>query len=150
MKNITHELGRLLRHYSKQPKAPTLGQRELEVMKIFWQGNSLSAKQVIQNIPDSKLSLSTMQSTLERLHRKELLYREKDGRFYVYRAAVSRSEIITQLLGDISEQISDGQMAPMISGFMAFVGKETTGTESETLATEVQDAIEQNPTDHHE
>ena len=104
------------------PQAPSLGERELEVMKILWLENALSAKDVLQRFPDTGLSLSTMQSTLERLYRKSLLAREKSGRFYIYRAKVSRSDLISQLLGDIAHQIGDGQMAPMISGFVTFIG----------------------------
>lgn len=145
--NTLHEgLSRILGHRGRQPQAPMLGERELDVMKILWLEDALSAKQVLQYLPDSDLSLSTMQSTLERLHRKALLIREKAGRFYVYRASVSRSELITLLLGDIAEQISDGQMAPMISGFMAFVG----GEGSDAVPAELQETLEERPTDNNE
>lgn len=144
MKILNEELNRILRR--QQPQAPMLGERELEVLKILWREEALSAKQVLQHLPDSDLSLSTMQSTLERLHRKKLLFREKTGRFFVYRAAVSRSEMITQLLEDMAEQISDGQMAPMISGFMAFID----GENSDTVPTEVKETLEQLPTNNNE
>lgn len=121
MKNITSEFGRFLRHHRRKQLAPRLGERELEVMKILWRGESLSAQQVLQRIADNSLSLSTMQSTLERLHRKQLLIRKKSGRRFVYDAAVSQSVIISQLLEHIAEQITDGEMAPMVSGFMSFI-----------------------------
>ena len=50
------------------------------------------------------------------------------------------------LLGDIAEQISDGQMAPMISGFMAFVG----GEGSYAVPAELQETLEERPTDNNE
>jgi len=134
MNTLSERLSRMLGHRRRQPQAPMLGERELEVMKILWLGEALSAKQVLQYLPDNDLSLSTMQSTLERLHRKALLIRDKAGRFYVYRTAVTRSELITQLLEDIAEQISDGQMAPMISGFMAFIG----GEDSDAVPADLQ------------
>jgi predicted transcriptional regulator len=90
--------------------------------------------------------LSTMQSTLERLHRKGLVAREKTGRFYLYGAAVSRNTIITQLLGDIAEQLGDGDMAPMISGFMSFIDQET----SEPLSADLRDAIQGLPSERDE
>lgn len=105
---------------SGSPKVPALGERELEVMKVFWQNHNLSAKQVLQCIADKELSLSTMQSTLERLHRKKLLQRTKSGRYFVYQAAISRVEFISQLMGDIAEQFCDGDVAPMVSGFSNF------------------------------
>ncbi|MCC2605232.1 BlaI/MecI/CopY family transcriptional regulator [Planctobacterium marinum] len=128
MNGLTYKLGRLLGQLSPSPKAPALGERELEVMKIVWQGEQLSAKEVLCRSTDSELSLSTMQSTLERLYRKNLLYREKTGRFFVYRAAVSRSQIISQLLGDITEQICDGDVTPLLSGFSDFCSEKSQGT----------------------
>lgn len=129
MNHLTNKLGQLLNTLSPSAKAPALGERELEVMKILWQARSLSAKQVLQHIPDRELSLSTMQSTLERLHRKQLLHREKAGRYYVYQAAVTRTQIISQLLGDITEQICDGDVAPLVSGFSEFYSEKASVSE---------------------
>ena len=117
MNYLASRIGRLLSGSTTTSKLPALGDRELEVMKIFWQGNPLSAKQVLELIRNDKLSLSTMQSILERLYRKQLLHREKAGRYFVYRAAVSRTQIISQLLGNITDQLCDGDVAPLISGF---------------------------------
>lgn len=139
MNQISKGLTRILSRRQRQPQAPALGERELEVMRILWQAEALPAKQVLQHLPNRDLSLSTVQSTLERLHRKSLLIREKVGRFYLYRASVSRSELITQLLGDIAEQISDGQVAPMISGFMGYIGEE----DSDSIAAELRNTFEQ-------
>lgn len=91
MNHLTNKLGQLLSELSPTPKAPALGERELEVMKILWRGRALSVKQVLNNIADRELSVSTVQSTLERLHRKKLLHREKAGRHFVYQAAVTQS-----------------------------------------------------------
>lgn len=115
-----------LRH--KKTKIPTLGAREIEVLQILWREGQLSAQQVLEHIGQHALSLSSMQSTLERLYRKQLLSREKSGRYYLYKASVSQTSIISGLLQDIASQISDGDMAPMISGFMEFVGEESLNT----------------------
>ena len=129
MNHLTNKIGQLLSGLSSQTKVPALGERELEVMKILWQGQPLSAKQVLHSISDRELSLSTMQSTLERLYRKKLLHREKAGRFFVYQAAVSRAQVISQLLGDITEQICDGDVTPLVSGFTRFYGEKATSSE---------------------
>lgn len=138
MNTFKKSIDRLLGHHRQRSPAPTLGGRELEVMKILWRGEVLSAQQVLQEITDNSLSLSTMQSTLERLHRKELISREKTGRFYLYRAAVSRNTIITQLLGEIADQLGDGDLAPMISGFMSFIDQETSEPLPADLRNEIQ------------
>ncbi len=125
MKTIGLGLDQLLRQKQAKKPAPNLGERELEVMKILWDQEHLSAREVLELCNESTLSLSTMQSTLERLHRKELISRQKQGRHYLYRAIVSRSTIIGQLLGDIAEQFGEGDIAPMISGFVSYVDQES-------------------------
>ncbi|WAJ70403.1 BlaI/MecI/CopY family transcriptional regulator [Catenovulum adriaticum] len=125
MKNLGKGLSQWFGNRRQQTQVPTLGAREIEVLQILWQQGELSAQQVLDYIETEKISLSTMQSTLERLHRKTLLNRKKSGRYFLYTASVSQSSIISSLLQDIASQISDGDMAPMISGFMEFVAGES-------------------------
>lgn len=113
-------------------KTPTLGERELSVLENLWSGDSASAQQVLDQMPDAGITLSTVQSTLERLHRKKLIGRTKRVRTYIYTPLITREEIISSLLRDISREIAGGDMAHMISGFRAFMGS----AESEHLATE--------------
>ncbi len=133
MKTIGLGLNKLLLKRQAQAPAPNLGERELEVLKILWEHKTLTAREVLAHGREAELSLSTMQSTLERLCRKELLNRQKQGRQYVYSAAVSRSAIISQLLGDISDQFSEGDIAPMISGFVSFLDRESAKQNKELL-----------------
>lgn len=138
MKKTLKELTQLLGHRQRRPDAPLLGARELEVMKILWQQPAQSAHQILQcNIEDA-ISLSTIQSTLERLHRKQLVARNKVGRAYLYSATVDRSTFISQLLGVIATQISDGEMAPMVSGFMSFMDQEAPDALPATLRQAIQ------------
>lgn len=96
----------------------------MAVLKILWHRQPLSAQAVLEQFDGESLSLSTVQSTLERLHRKDLVLREKPVRAYTYTANISQAELISRYLADISEHISDGDLAPMISGFMSFIGAE--------------------------
>ena len=146
MNHVVKELGHWLSNRGRMQRVPALGERELEVLKILWRSEQLSAQQVLGEIADTDITLSTLQSTLERLYRKKLASREKVGRSYFYRASVSQSAIISNLLEDIAEQFSDGNMAPMISGFMAFVGRES----ADTLAPELQQLMQESADDEHE
>lgn len=108
----------------KTSKTPALGERELSVLEVLWSGDSLSAQQVLDGIPAAAISLSTVQSTLERLYRKKLVSRTKTIRTYFYTPLITREAIISSLLSDISREIAGGDMAPMISGFKAFMSEE--------------------------
>ncbi len=134
MKSIGQTLTLWFSQGAKNQPLPSLGARELDVIKCAWQHGEQTAQQMLTHFEHEALSLSTLQSTLERLHRKGLFSRRKCGRQYRYTCVMSQSEMISRMLEDIACQISDGDMAPMLSGIMDFVGEEN----SELLASHVQ------------
>ncbi len=94
------------------------------MLETLWQSPSATAQTVLEQLSDSNISLSTVQSTLERLHRKELVDRQKSGRAYIYSARLSRQNIISRLLRDIADSFSNGDTAPMVSGFLDYLADE--------------------------
>ena len=102
---------------------PALGPRELDVLDQLWQQDQLSAQQLHNDLA-ADLSLNTVQSTLERLHRKGLVERRKHGRAYLYSASLTRSEIVSRVLNDLTRDVGRGDLAPIISGFAEFLAAE--------------------------
>ncbi len=117
--------GMMKNPFKRFTQAPVLGGRELAVLQVLWVEGEVSAQEVLENMPGSKISLSTVQSTLERLYRKQLLKRSKIGRAYCYKARYSQSEIIGQLMTDIAWQVGGGETAAMISGFADYLAAES-------------------------
>lgn len=113
-----------LSHKRPGARTPALGARELAVLDILWRANPLSAQQVLESMGDDALALSTVQSTLERLERKQIVAREKRSRAYFYTPQLARQDIIRSLLQDIGEEIAGGDLAPMVSGFMDYLDNE--------------------------
>ncbi len=103
------------------PSLPDLGERELLVLEVLWERGDATARAVCRDMPGDGISLSTVQSTLERLHRKQLALRTKQGRAYVYRAALRREELISGLLHELADNLAAGELAPMISGFLDYL-----------------------------
>lgn len=121
---MTHSTGIIGWLNIKRPRSrtPSLGTRELAVLELLWQERSLSAQQLLDRLVTSEdIGLSTVQSTLERLHRKKLLQRIKKARAYYYQAEVSRDEIVSSLLHDITVEIAGGDLAPVVSGFIHYL-----------------------------
>ena len=150
MKQIAKGLGHWLNNYRQTERVPALGIRELDVLKILWRDGALSAQQVLARSTGSDISLSTIQSTLERLFRKKLADREKSGRAYRYHATISQRAMISDLMQEIAEQISDGEMAPMISGFMDFVGAEAPESLDSRQHSDIQQRLKDDSADCHE
>jgi predicted transcriptional regulator len=99
----------------------TLGELELAVMDSVWtsSGGAADAKQILDRISrQHPSSLSTIQSTLERLVRKNMLEREKQGHAFLYTAIVSRAELLGLLLKDVIRLLHDGSPDTILSSFV--------------------------------
>ncbi len=121
-----HKLARWL-GAGGRARLPDLGERELAVLKLLWAGGEATAQSIQTQMPGEAISLSTVQSTLERLHRKKLVRRVKQGRAYCYRAALSQPQLIGGLLQDLADDVAAGELAPMLSGFLEYVSAEAPG-----------------------
>lgn len=108
----------LRRSSSNTLSGSTLGERELRVMEILWKAPHLDARDVTGRLAGRKPSLSTVQSTLERLYRKGLVDREKQGSAYHYSAVVSRAALLARLMGDVIHLLHDGRMETILSSFV--------------------------------
>ena len=114
----------MFKRRSNSNTLPQLGELELSVMEELWQRPDQPAKSVHKNLAaDQKRSLSTVQSTVERLHRKQLLQRSKVGHSYVYRARVARTELLGRLIGGVIRQLHTGSLDPILSGFVDFADR---------------------------
>ncbi|MEZ5571277.1 MAG: BlaI/MecI/CopY family transcriptional regulator [Halioglobus sp.] len=103
---------------------PQLGELELSLLKALWTTPDQSALRLQQALPPSNsCSLSTVQSTLERLHRKALVQREKRSHAYLYRARLGRSELLGKLLGGVIRQLHNGSLDPILSSFVDFADR---------------------------
>lgn len=103
---------------------PQLGGLELNVLEILWEHPELGARDIRERISAArKPSLSTVQSTLERLWRKQLLSRDRQGSAYVYQCRVARSQLLAQLMGGVIRQLHTGSLDPILSSFVDFADR---------------------------
>jgi predicted transcriptional regulator len=84
-----------------------LGELEKLVLNHLWEHGTADAKQVHDHFKRSRGgSLNTIQSTLDRLHKKGLLAREKQGHAYQYRAAVDKKAFIGDLIRKVTQDFA--------------------------------------------
>lgn len=107
--------------FGKNSWAPRLGGLELKVMEIAWRGTATTVREFVDACDNHDMATSTMQTTLERLHKKGLLSRAKHGRAYAYTAALAREDLITLALRDLSQDVATGRMEPLVAGFLGLV-----------------------------
>ena len=121
-------------------RAP-LGELELSVMRHVWACGDCGclAQEVLKSLEAERvLALTTILTTLDRLHDKGILVREKEGKAYRYRAAVSedalQKRIVAGVLGDLLAQFPNAVAA-------YFTEPDTSDTSTPAKEKETLDAL---------
>jgi len=92
--------------------AQRLGDREAGVMDVLWDGDEpLTVRDVLERLAVRSLAYTTVMTVLDNLHRKGFVAREKAGRAYRYRAALSRSEHTASLMNEALDSSHDRSAA---------------------------------------
>lgn len=88
-----------------------LGQLEHEVLKELWHHGEMSVREMYLAF-DKCTAYTTLMTTLDRLHKKGLLNRRKDGRAFFYSPSVSQTEFEQ----GIREDLVDGLLGRSAEG----------------------------------
>ena len=93
-----------------------LGELEATALAALWSSPSpLSAREVlalVQRRPE--LAYTTVLTVLDRLHDKELVLREKEGKAFLYRPRVSREVALRRIDSGSRSALTIGALSPMI------------------------------------
>ena len=79
---------------TRDPLQAALGPLERAVMDTIWRGGDLSVREV-QGQLANPAAYTTVMTTLDRLFKKGLVHRRRDGRAFLYTAALERHELET-------------------------------------------------------
>ena len=67
---------------------------QLSILDVLWERGEATTQDVWEQVTTGRpLALTTIATILSRLERKQVLTHRREGRQYVYRAVVSRSEV---------------------------------------------------------
>jgi predicted transcriptional regulator len=91
-----------LKRQSGIPKASLaqLGSLETEVMERIWARGEISVRDLHDEL-SGRLAYTTIMTTLDRLYKKELLQRRKQGKAFFYVPACTEQEYKEQLTGHL-------------------------------------------------
>ena len=83
---------------------PQLGGLETKVMEVLWDASApLSVREVHDTLNTSAdLAYTTVMTVLDRLAKKHILLRDRDGKAWLYRAAATREQL---LVGDVLDAL---------------------------------------------
>ena len=103
--------------------AAIFGALELRVMEAVWRhGTAVSVRDLVSEFEGT--AYTTLMTTLDRLHRKGMLDREKTGRAFVYVARYTRDELESGMAARALESLLDRSGAePVLSYFVEEVSR---------------------------
>lgn len=76
----------------RDPIGAALGRLEREVMDVLWRSDRVNVREVQAQLPRA-VAYTTVMTTLDRLFKKGFLDRDREGRAFVYRAALTRQDL---------------------------------------------------------
>lgn len=101
-----------------------LGELELEVLEYLWDKGSCNAKSIHAELGITRgNTINTLQSTLDRLYKKELLSRRKEGHSFQYESLYSRTDVLARKFSDLAEELAGGEMKSLIAAFVEFTSR---------------------------
>lgn len=93
-----------------------LGKLELQVMKLVWDSDTATVRDVWEKIyPEKRLAYTTIATVMRKLEGKGFLKHEDKDRTYVYRPAIDQNEVSQGLLGDLIDGLFDGSAAKLVN-----------------------------------
>lgn len=93
--------------HTKEKHAVNLGELEKLVLNYLWLIGTADAKQVHEHFKTTRGgSLNTIQSTLDRLHKKKFLTREKLAHAFLYSPAMEKKTFIGALIKAATQDFS--------------------------------------------
>lgn len=101
-------------------KSQTLTEVELEFMQVVWDAGEVTTEGVMETLrrQGRPLADGSVRKILSILRRKGYLKRRREGRGFVYWAAVPRERASRRMVTDLLKRAFDGSAAQMVAALM--------------------------------
>lgn len=98
---------------------PGLSDAERDVLQALWDDGPGTVREVQERMTarGPEWTRSTVITLLQRLERKGYASSDRSGFAFVFRAAVSREEVLRQRLRELANELADGRAAPLLMAF---------------------------------
>ncbi len=104
-----------MRTFSKA--ARVLGELETQIMELLWTEAPLSVRAACERLRGGH-AYTTIMTTMDRLHKKRLLRRTKDGNAFIYEPAMDRAEYQKRVVEAALTPLLEQGAAPVLAAFV--------------------------------
>lgn len=131
-------------HEAARPVAPELSRAELDLIRILWGSDGLSAREIHERLdPGYGWAFSTTRTMLDRMVAKGHLAREPFHGVNLYRALLSRPQGLAPLVRHFADRVLGADHSAVVGLFAS--ASDLTPAEVEELARLVADARGEEP-----
>jgi BlaI family penicillinase repressor len=97
-------------------RGASVSEAELEVLKVLWEQSSGTVREINAVLlkQGRQWAYTTVQTLLHRLESKGHVHSDKSGSTHVYRATISRDDLLSSRLRDLADQFCDGTASPLL------------------------------------
>lgn len=100
-------------------KAEKITDAELEILKVLWQNEPLTANQIVDEVSRHKAwNVKTIRTLIYRCEEKEAVFADRSQREILYRPAISRKDYTRQTQRSLADKLFNGSMSRMMLNFM--------------------------------
>ena len=109
-------------------RAFSLGELERAVLDRLWSDGPADVRTMHRAVGEPRgITLNTIQSTLERLHRKGIATRRKRGRAYLYGASLTRREWLSNAVEELVRGVPGAGAETVVSAFVDVLERTSEG-----------------------
>lgn len=94
-----------------------ISEAEAVVMEVLWQDAPRTAEDVVAALAGRGWAEPTIKTLLNRLLTKRAIDAERDGRRYLYRPLLMRSDWVAEQSEGFLGRVFDGRVAPLVAHF---------------------------------
>ena len=96
-------------------KSPTLTEQELEIMKIVWDREPATVRDVYEALLERrKIAYTTVMTMMKILEHKKYLRKTQQDRAYVYRPAKPKKQVIQGMVHEFVNRVFNGSAEPLL------------------------------------
>ena len=98
-----------------RPKHTTLTPQELEIMKLVWQRESATVRDVYEALLEHrKIAYTTVMTMMKILETKGYLKKRRQDRAFIYRPAQPKNQIIGGMIREFIDRVFNGSAEPLL------------------------------------
>jgi BlaI family penicillinase repressor len=97
-------------------RSPTLTGQELEIMKVVWQRESVTVRDVYEALLEQrKVAYTTVMTMMKILEQKKYLKKTQTERAHVYRPAQPQRQVIGAMVHEFVNRVFNGSAEPLLA-----------------------------------